>query len=162
MSFFQHNFSFAQERSKHFFFFFFFPPNVPNTFSNACFSENFEMFHFHSKSEQRYTSMTGNPAMKQNDHFPFGFLNANKSQQENSLQASDISWLLRNCCQCCRLACSDICETFSMHLITSFVSVAVTQGVISKSKHFTQGIIVNGHFHKPLQRFFVKEATHSR
>lgn len=65
--------------------FFFFPPNVPNTFSNACFSENFEMFHFHSKSEQRYTSMTGNPAMKQNDHFPFGFLNANKSQQENSL-----------------------------------------------------------------------------
>lgn len=42
------------------------------------------MFHFHSKSEQRYTSMTGNPAMKQNDHFPFGFLNVNKSQQENS------------------------------------------------------------------------------
>lgn len=58
--------------------------NVPNTFSSSGFSENFEMFHFHSKSEQRYTSMTGNPAMKQNDHFPFGFLNANKSQQENS------------------------------------------------------------------------------
>lgn len=54
------------------------------------------------------------------------------------------------------------CETFSMRLISSFVSVIVIQGIISKSKHFTQGIIVNGHFHNPLQRFFMKEATHSR
>lgn len=87
-----------KDQTTFFFFFFLFFPNLPNTFSNACFSENFEMFHFHSKSEQRYTSMTGNPAMKQNEHFPFGFLNANKSQQENSCEASDMSWLLRNCC----------------------------------------------------------------
>lgn len=85
MSFFLAQFFFCLGKIKTLLLFFFFPPNVPNTFSNACFSENFEMFHFHSKSEQRYTSMTGNPAMKQNDHFPFGFLNANKSQQENSL-----------------------------------------------------------------------------
>lgn len=50
------------------------------------------------------------------------------------------------------LLAQTLCETFSMHLITSFV-VAI-QGIISKSKHFTQGIIVNGHFHNPLQRFF--------
>lgn len=59
------------------------------------------------------------------------------------------------------LLAQTLCETFSTHLITSFVSVVLIQGVISKYKHFTQGIIVNGHFHNPLQRFFMKVGTHS-
>ena len=60
------------------------------------------------------------------------------------------------------LLAQTLCETFSMCLITSFVSVVVIQGGISKSKHVTQGIFVNGHFHNPSQRFYMKKGTHPR